>query len=166
MFSDNGTVGQEIAIFVRGRDGIDATIRDIQYSIRTLRRETGFTITALLSLALGIGANAAIFSILHALVLQSLPVSNPQRWSSSLETKPFRRPTPCLLNSVISGTFEGVLAFRTTAMGLSRMAKQNRHRRDGFRNVLWGFLASNLRFWNSDLIVRWTARWNAQGQQA
>ena len=57
--------------------GIETTIRDVHYAFRTLRRSPGFTITALLSLALGIGANTAIFSILHALILRSLPVSDP-----------------------------------------------------------------------------------------
>jgi hypothetical protein len=59
--------------------GIETTIRDVRYAVRALRRSPGFTITALLSLALGIGANTAIFSILYALVLRSLPVSDPQR---------------------------------------------------------------------------------------
>src|SRR5262249_18458445 len=59
--------------------GIETTIRDVRYAVRILLRSPGFTITALLSLALGIGANTAIFSILHALVLRSLPVSDPQR---------------------------------------------------------------------------------------
>lgn len=59
--------------------GIETTIRDVNYAIRTLRRSPGFTITALLSLALGIGANTAIFSILQALVLRSLPVADPQK---------------------------------------------------------------------------------------
>ena len=57
--------------------GIETTIRDVHYAVRTCARSPGFTITALLSLALGIGANTAIFSILHALVLRSLPVSDP-----------------------------------------------------------------------------------------
>jgi predicted permease len=51
---------------------------DLRYAFRTLRRSPGFTTVAILSLALGIGANTAIFSLLDALVLKMLPVANPQ----------------------------------------------------------------------------------------
>jgi predicted permease len=52
--------------------------RDLQYAFRTLRNNPGFTTTAVLSLALGIGANTAIFSLIDALMLRQLPVRNPQ----------------------------------------------------------------------------------------
>ena len=51
---------------------------DVQYAFRTMRRSPGFTTTAVLSLALGIGANSAIFQVLDAVVLRSLPVRDPQ----------------------------------------------------------------------------------------
>jgi len=53
--------------------------QDLQYAIRVLRKAPVFTTAAILTLALGIGANSAIFNILHALVLRSLPVSDPER---------------------------------------------------------------------------------------
>jgi predicted permease len=52
--------------------------RDIGYAIRTLLRAPGFTLTAILSLALGIGANVAIFSLVDAVLLRSLPVAEPR----------------------------------------------------------------------------------------
>jgi predicted permease len=52
---------------------------DIGYGIRVLRRRPGFTVTALLSLALGIGANAAIFSLIDQVLLRRLPVAEPER---------------------------------------------------------------------------------------
>jgi predicted permease len=54
-------------------------LNDCRVAIRTLLRSPGFTIVALLSLALGIGANTAIFSLLDQALLRSLPVSDPNR---------------------------------------------------------------------------------------
>ncbi len=100
--------------------GIEATIRDVHYAIRTLRRSPGFTITALLSLALGIGANTAIFSILHALILRSLPVSDPQRLMVVTRNEIVSSPYPLFREfRDHSQTLDGVLAFRATPMRLS-----------------------------------------------
>ncbi|MGC4049788.1 MAG: ABC transporter permease [Paludibaculum sp.] len=57
---------------------LEQLYRDAQYALRAMRHNPGFTTTAVLSLALGIGANTAIFSLLDALMLRWLPVREPQ----------------------------------------------------------------------------------------
>ena len=58
---------------------LETLAQDTRYAFRTLRANPGFAATAVLSLALGIGANTAIFSMINAVMLRSLPVEDPQR---------------------------------------------------------------------------------------
>src|SRR5690348_7829904 len=58
---------------------MDTLLQDLRHSLRQLRRSPGFAAVAVLSLALGIGANTAIFSLIDTVMLKSLPVSEPER---------------------------------------------------------------------------------------
>jgi hypothetical protein len=62
---------------MRGTAFVEPLVTDLAYAFRTLRRTPLFTLVAVLSLTLGIGANTALFSLIDALLLRSLPVADP-----------------------------------------------------------------------------------------
>src|SRR4029078_2507624 len=57
----------------------DAMIQDLRFGFRILLKHKGFTLVAVLSLGLGIGANTALFSVVDAVLLTTLPVKDPER---------------------------------------------------------------------------------------
>jgi predicted permease len=68
--------------------GLETTLRDLRYALRTFRRRPGFVIAVVLSLSLGIGLNSAIFTVLNAVILRPLPVRNPQELFLALPQDP------------------------------------------------------------------------------
>lgn len=74
----NLTLAAEDARVVWGWTRLEQTLQDVRYALHTLRKSPAFTATAVLSLALGIGANTALFSLIDTLMWRLLPVKDPE----------------------------------------------------------------------------------------
>jgi len=109
---------------------LESIMQDVRYGLRQLKQSPGFTLTAVLSLALGIGANTAIFQLVDAIRLKMLPVSNPRE----LVSIDFER------NSTRSGWFSTRSARLTYAQW-----EQIRAQQQAFTGVLsWSAARFNL----------------------
>src|SRR5882724_320024 len=82
------TQTQELYRERHGLPFLDALAQDLRYSVRMLSKSRGFTFVAILTLALGIGVNTAVFTAFDALALRPRPVKDPQRLVSVLRTAP------------------------------------------------------------------------------
>jgi predicted permease len=69
-------------------ESVETALRDLRYSIRTLSRTPGFTVTAILVMALGIGANVALFTVVRSVLLKPLPFREPDRLIQLYEKSP------------------------------------------------------------------------------
>ena len=69
---------------------LDKWMRDLKHAVRSLGESPGFTITAIVTLALGVGANTAVFSVMHAVLLRTLPVADADRVVYLRTTQPPR----------------------------------------------------------------------------
>jgi putative ABC transport system permease protein len=101
-------------------------LQDLRYAIRTCLRAPVFTMVAVLALALGIGANTAIFTIVHAVLLERLPYQDPDRLVAVWETsarRPGRSNTVAPANFIRWGeratVFDGLAGFAETRINLT-----------------------------------------------
>jgi hypothetical protein len=100
---------------------LDTLLSDLRYALRALRAAPAFATVAIVSLALGIGANTAIFSIIDALVLKSLPVSHPEQLVEVVMNKDNVIFTNPLWEAIRDrqDMFSGIFAFGTTKFNLT-----------------------------------------------
>jgi predicted permease len=107
-----------------GFQWIDELRADLRYTVRTLRRNPGYAAIAIFSLALGIGANTAIFGLVDAVLLRILPVRDPARLvfvqNVGTQGQNGGPPYPCFeLLRARARTFEAVAAFSPSNMEMS-----------------------------------------------
>ena len=113
---------------------MNALLQDLKFSLRLLGKTPGFTLTAIAVLALGIGVNTGIFSVVHAFVFSARPFPQPEQvvqlyTQDTKDPKKYRlfsHPTYRDLLAAADGTFSGVLAHNLAMVGIGEGADTRR----------------------------------------
>src|SRR5215469_1984763 len=123
---------KEEAREARGTQFFDSLIQDIRFAFRILRKTPVVTAIALLSLALGIGANTAIFSLIDAVMLRMLPVQNPEQLAQITFLSPTSSRPPASVTNPIweqvrdhQDAFSGVFAWSPEMFDLAEGGEVN-----------------------------------------
>jgi len=138
-FGNSGYI-KDVSWDARGGGLMEKIWQDLRFGLRQLRRTPGFTSVALLSLALGIGANAAIFSLISTVLLRPLPIAHPEGVYNVDQGK---QKEPSYSQSISYPNFkdvrdrnqvmEGMAAYRFAPMSVSHGGSNER---------VWGYLAT------------------------
>ena len=112
----NVTAAQERFYLLYRWQWLDKLIRDLRFALRGLRHSPVFAATAILTLALGIGANTAVFSVMNAVLLRSLPVADPQRLVYLRTSNPPQRTGTIDTNATFSYPVYEALRHQTGAL--------------------------------------------------
>src|SRR5262245_49970310 len=112
-------------------------MNDLRFALRQLLKNPGFTVVAVLTLALGIGANTSMFTLLNALLLRALPYPDSTRLVGVFRTSPHSQswphsPANCLDYREQNNVFERLAAYRRSSYNLSG-TDQAAERLDGLR---------------------------------
>src|ERR1019366_1136969 len=129
----NLTLAAEKARETWGWTWLEGIAADVRYAFRTLRRQQGFVAVAVVSLALGIGANSAVFSLSDALLFRPLPVARPSEVLAVSNTNPdnafgsISYPDYREIREQ-SQSFSGLIAYRNTSLVRATPTDQPRMR--------------------------------------
>ncbi len=124
----NVTLVQERSREMWGWNSVETLGQDLRYGLRQLRKNPGFTAVAILTLALGIGANTAIFSLIDAVMLRMLPVQRPDelRQVRMADPRAAGESNPSFTNPIWEqvrdrqDVFSGVFAWRADHFDLAQ----------------------------------------------